>query len=222
MLRVYLAILILVPVASKAGYRQQTRTGAEGPFTYLFDTGTSSPVPLSGEALSKRIGWTTLPEDEVVHKFRGNVVFMNDKLAVALRRGTCGAEVYSRRGDDFKMRGLLTPVAEDPTVRFSSVKIVQNNPSAVAVDATVKTTDGQTFILHYELQMGQTFIKTESLRGVTRLRVQAPCRLAVLPDFFADGSDRCFQGFHLGLAGPEIAEVPLAIVALDVDDDAVS
>ncbi|MHC4805612.1 MAG: hypothetical protein ACYTBX_05030 [Planctomycetota bacterium] len=186
MLRVYLAILILVPVASKAGYRQQTRTGVEGPFTYLFDTGTSSPVPLSGEALSKRIGWTKLPEDEVVHKFRGNVVFMNDKLAVALRRGTCGAEVYSRRGDDFKMRGLLTPVAEDLTVRFSSVKIMQNNPSAVAVDATVKTTDGQTFILHYELQMGQTFIKTESLRGVTRLRVQAPCRLAVLPDFFAD------------------------------------
>ncbi len=186
MLRVYLAILILIPAASKAGYSQQTGTGAEGPFTHLFDTGTSSSVPLPGKALSKRTGWTKLPEDEVVHEFKGDVVFMNDKLAVALRRRTCGAEIYSRRGDYFKMRGLLTPVAEDQAIRLSSVKIVQNNANGVAVDATIKTTDRQILILRYELQMGQTFIKTESLRGVTRLRAQAPCRLAVLPDFFAD------------------------------------
>ncbi len=186
MLRVYLAILILIPAALKAGYGQQTRTGAEGPFTHLFDTGTSSSVPLPCKVLSKRTGWTKLPEDEVAHEFKGDVVFMNDKLAVALRRGTCGAEVYSRRDDDFKMRGLLTPVAEDQTINLSSVKIVQNNLNGVAVDATIKTTDGQILILRYELQMGQTFIKTESVRGITVLRTQAPCRLAVLPDFFAD------------------------------------
>ncbi|MBA7610458.1 hypothetical protein ES703_17666 [subsurface metagenome] len=186
MLRVYLAILILIPAASKAGYTQEMGTGAGGPFTHLFDTGTSSSVPLPCKALSQRTGWTKLPEDEVVHKFRGDAVFMNDKLVVVLRLGTCGAEVYSRRGDDFKMRGLLTPVAEDQTINLSSVKIVQNNLSGVAVDAAINTTDGETLILRYELQMGQTFIKTESLRGVTVLRVQAPCRLAVLPDFFAD------------------------------------
>ncbi|MHC4487704.1 MAG: hypothetical protein ACYS9C_00370 [Planctomycetota bacterium] len=186
MLRVYLAILILIPVASKTGYSQQTGTGAEGPFTYLFDTGTSSSVPLLGKALSKRTGWTKLPEDEVVHEFKGDVVFMNDKLAVALRRGTCGAEVYSRRGDYFKMRGLLTPVAEDQAARLSSVKIVQNNANGVAVNAAIRSTDRQILVLRYELQMGQTFIKTESVRGVTRLRAQAPCRFAVLPDFFAD------------------------------------
>lgn len=186
MLRVYLAILILIPAVSKAGYSQQSSTGAEGPFTHLFDTGTSSSVPLSSKALSKRTGWTKLSEDKVVHEFKGDVVFMNDKMAVALRRRTCGAEIYSRRGDDFKMHGLLTPVAEDQAIGLSSIKIVQNNANGVAVDAAIRTTDRQILILRYELQMGQTFIKSESVRGVTRLGVQAPCRLAVLPDFFAD------------------------------------
>lgn len=191
MLRLYLAILIIIPAASNAAYAQKAGTGAEGPFTHLFDTGTSSSVPLPGEALAKKMGWNKLPEDKVVHEFKGDVVVMNDKLAVALRRETCGAEVYSRRGDDFKMRGLLTPVADlkagvSMAGGLSSVKIVQNNPNAVAVDAIIKTTDGQTLTLRYELQMGQMFIKTETLPGITRLRAEAPCRLVVLPDFFAD------------------------------------
>ena len=202
MLRVYLAILILTPAASKAVYSQETGTGAEGPFTYLFDTGTSSPVPLPGEALSKRIGWTKLPEDEVAHEFKGDVVFMNDKLAIALRRRTCGAEIYSRRGDDFKMRGLLIPVGEDQTIELSSVKIVQNNPNGVAVDAAINTTGGQILVLRYELQMGQTFIRTESVRGITVLRAQAPCRLAVLPDFFAD--DIVIDAEQIGVSKAEL------------------
>lgn len=191
-LRVYLVrlggLILILLGASKVVYTQERSTGPEGPFTYLFDTGTLSSVPLPGEALSKRVGWTKLPEDPPrrAHKFKGDVVFMNDKLVVALRRGSCGAEIYSRRGNALRMRGLLTPAAEDQAIRFSSVKIVQNNLNGVAVNAGFKTTDGQTLILRYELQMGQTFIKTESRRGITRLRVEAPCRFVVLPDFFAD------------------------------------
>ena len=208
-LRVYLVILILILSASKVVYTQEIGTGPEGPFTYLFDTGTLSSVPLPGESLSKRVGWTKLPEDKVAHEFKGDVVFMNDKLVVALRRNSCGAEIYSRRGDGLRMRGLLTPAAEDQAIRLSSVKIVQNNLNGVAVNATFKRfpqggvpTDGQTLILRYELQMGQTFIKTESRQGITRLRAEAPCRFVVLPDFFAD--DIVIDAEHIPVSKAEL------------------
>lgn len=201
-LRVYLVILILILSASKVVYTQEIGTGPEGPFTYLFDTGTLSSVPLPGEALSKRAGWTKLPEDKVAHEFKGDVVFMNDKLVVALRRNSCGAEIYSRRGNDLRMRGLLTPAAEDQTIRLSSIKIVQNNLNGVAVDTSFKAVGGQTLILRYELQMGQTFIKTESRQGVTRLRAEAPCRFVVLPDFFAD--DIVIDAEHIPVSKAEL------------------
>ncbi|MCK4293316.1 MAG: hypothetical protein KAY65_08975 [Planctomycetes bacterium] len=214
-LRVCSAILILILGTSEVLYAQETGIAREGPFTYLFDTGASSSAPRSGESLSKRARWTKLAEDKVTHKFEGDVVFLNDKLIVVLRRGTCGAEIYSRSDGNLKMQALLTPapassdasrgggpVGEDQAIRLSSVKIVRNNPTGVAVDAGFKAAGGQTLILRYELQMGRTFIKTESRRGTARLRVEAPCRFAVLPDFFAD--DIVVDAEHIPISKAEL------------------
>jgi len=111
---------------------------------------------------------------------------MNNKLAIVLRRNTTGAEIYSRRGDNVKSRAVLVPIGEGGPARLSSVRIVENNSSIVAVEGVFQTTDGQALILRYQLQVGQPFIKTESRQGVRQLCVEAPCRFAVLPDFFAD------------------------------------
>lgn len=185
-LRVHLAMLILITGASAAVCAQELDSGPGEPFTYLFDTGTSSATPISGDILLKKVNWTKLPEDQVAHEFKGDVVFLNDKLAVVLRRDGPGAEIYSRMGSDLRMRGLLTPVAEGQPVRLSLAKIVENNRNGVAVDAAFEAQGGQTLSLRYQLQMGQPFIGTESRQGVERLRVESPCRFAVLPDFFAD------------------------------------
>ena len=81
---------------------------------------------------------------------------------------------------------MLAPVSDGPGARLESVAIVENSPAAVAVDATFQAAGGRPLILRYELVMGQGFVRTEALEGATGLRVEAPCRFVVLPDFFAD------------------------------------
>ncbi|MCK4284537.1 MAG: carbohydrate binding domain-containing protein, partial [Candidatus Brocadiae bacterium] len=152
----------------------------------LFDTGSPSPWPLAGDTLLVREGWTQLAEDDVDHEFAGDAVFLNNKLAVALRRDGRGAELYSVGGTTPKIRGVLVPAASDSPARLSSVKVRENTSNAVALDARFQTTGGEEVTLAYELRMGEPFVKTEPGEGVDGLRIQAPCRFAVLPDFVAD------------------------------------
>jgi hypothetical protein len=63
---------------------------------------------------------------------------------------------------------------------------VTNDPTQVAVDAAYQSAAGQKLTLRYELAMGQVFVKTESREAAEGLKVEAPCRYVVLPDFFAD------------------------------------
>jgi hypothetical protein len=155
----------------------------------LFDTGATSANPLSPAVLSRRSGWTQLPEDQVTREFTGDVVFQNNHVAVVLRRGAHGAELYSAGGEGWKERAVLVPVGQGPTdpgkIQLSSVKIVENNSGVVKIDAAYQA-DGKPLDVGYELRMGQLFVKTEPKEGARALRVEAACRFAVLPDFFAD------------------------------------
>jgi len=166
-------------------YKEVARQEAASAAVHLFDTGTSSVAPLSADAFSRRDGWRKVPEDEVAHKFRGDAVFFNNRIAVVLRRRGRGAEVYGMRRKGMKIRARVTPATSAGGARLSSVKIAKNDPSAVALEASFVAANGKTLGVGYELGMGQVFVKTEA-RGVARLRVEAPCRFVVLPDFFAD------------------------------------
>ena len=175
-----------------------TPVWAAAPAVRLFDTGAPSPTPLSGEALSSRTGWTEVREDDVTAKFKGDAVFVNDRLACVLRRGAGGAEIYSIGPEGATKRAVLAPAGRSDTAApssftslpslpsFLSFAIVENTPSAGAADAVFAATDGRTLALRYALKMGQPFVQTEAHTGVTSLRVEAPCRFAVMPDFFAD------------------------------------
>jgi hypothetical protein len=152
----------------------------------VLDTGAASPAPLAGEALSKRAGWAEVPEDNVTHAFTGEAVFMNDRAALVLRRGARGAEFYSIGHGDPALRAVLSPSAGGGVAKLSSLKLVENTPASAAVDAVFTAGDGQALTWRCELRMGQPLVQTEARAGVDRLRVEAPCRFAVLPDFFAD------------------------------------
>jgi hypothetical protein len=84
------------------------------------------------------------------------------------------------------LRAELVAVAGAPAAALAEVKIVENNPGSVAVDAAFKTSQGQSLRLGYELKLGQVFVRTRPRSGASGLQVVAPCRFAVLPDFFAD------------------------------------
>jgi len=152
---------------------------------HLFDTGKPSRTPLTGEAIASRAGWTELEEDDAAHAFKGNAVFMNDRIAVALRRGAAGAEVYSLGPGAPVLRAVLAPAAGTDTPTLSSCKVVENNPGVASADA-VFNADGKKLTLRYELDLGRPIVQTEVRGEVTSLRVEAPCRFVVMPDFFAD------------------------------------
>jgi hypothetical protein len=164
-------------------YKQQAKEQAGQAAVRLLDTGAASAEPIGPDALSKKTGWAPVPEDKTSHEFKGDAVFLNDKLAVVLRRKGRGAEVYATGPGGLKMRSLLAPVG---AAVLSSVKIVENSPSAVSLDAAFKAADGKALVLNYELKMGQVFVKAEPRANVWAARVESPCRFAVLPDFFAD------------------------------------
>ena len=169
---------------------------------HLFDTAVSSPAPLAGTTLAQRTGWLQLPEDETDHKFRGDTALVNDRLAVVLRRGAGGAEVYSPDAQGWTLRAVLAPDGEAPNLALTSVTISDNTPSEASVDAVFASPGGKACSLRFGLAMGQAFVKTEPQANVAGLSVAAPCRFAVLPDFFAD--DIVIDAAELPVAAAEL------------------
>ena len=126
----------------------------------------------------------------------------NGKLAVVLRRKGRGAEVYAAGPKGFTMRAELVGVGQAPATALTLVRIVENNPGSVAVDATFKAAKGGALTIGYELKLGQVFVQTQPRSGAVGLQVLAPCRFAVLPDFFAD--DMVVDATELPVADTEL------------------
>jgi len=180
-------------------YAQQAKQEAGSAGVRLFDTGSAAPAPISSEALAGRKGWARVPAGEVDRALKGDAVFLNDKLAVALRGKGRGAEVYSLRGGAPAMRAVLAPVG---SAGLSGVTIAANTADAVTVGVAFRTAGGKTATVTCTLKMGQAYVETAPGAGAEALRVHAPCRFAVLPDFFAD--DIVVDATELSLADVEL------------------
>ncbi len=152
----------------------------------VFDARTTSRTPLSPEAISNHPRWMLVPEDTTAHQFKGDVVLVNGKLAVVLRRHGRGAELYSVESNRASLRAELVPIGGAASGVLSGVRIVENAGDTVTLEATYKTPDKKGITLGYELKQGQVFLQTQSGSAATGLQILAPCRFAVMPDFFAD------------------------------------
>jgi len=157
---------------------------APRPDVRLFDTTSPSPRALSSKTLSRRNAWVSVPEDTLTHTFKGDTVLLNDRLALVLRHKGSGAELYGRGPLGMKLRAILTPTQK--VTRLARVRITSNEPSGATVYATYEAPGGKAVTVSYRLKMGQAFVETGPRIGAMGLRVKAPCRFAVLPDFFAD------------------------------------
>jgi len=106
---------------------------------------------------------------------------------------------------------------------------VKNRADGAAVDCTFTSAGGKAAALRYELGMGQAFVKTEARKGASVLRIAAPCRFVVMPDFFADDivvdataipvdkADLPCENFLLHLVGNGDAIVASVATARDED-----
>ena len=177
------------------------------PYTYLLDTGVPSPDALSERELAQKTGWTIVAEDNIRHKFKGDTVFLNDKITVVLRRSGSGAEVYSKTADGLKRRARLFACAgrADQAARLSSVRIIENNPAAVVLEAVFQTQQGKNVTATYWLTTGQIYLEISPGKGMNRLFIRANTRYVVVPDFFGDDvvfSPEGFEGSPLPRLAP--------------------
>ncbi len=169
-------------MAAAADYQPGT------PSTYLYDTGASSAGIRSAAKLDPKAGWTLVPEDNLTHKFRGDAVVLNDRLALVLRWAGAGAEVYGQTSAGPKYRVEISPRAlsgRKPTA-LASVRISENGPAAVALTANFALADGSSCSLKYRITAGQMIVEVRPGRETDRLAVLAETRYVVIPDFFGD------------------------------------
>ena len=152
----------------------------------IYDTNTPAETVLSGSAVAGKMGWTLLAEETTDHQFRGDTVLANDRLALAFRRGGSGAELYAHGPSGVVCRAVLAPAGTKVGTKCTAIAIVENTASQATVDATFQPPDAAAATFRFELQPGQAFVRTEARQAGQWLRIEAPCRFAVLPDFFAD------------------------------------
>jgi hypothetical protein len=157
------------------------------PLVYLFDTPEISVVPLPEHGLAKLQRSTALDEDDCQHRFAGCPVLMNDKIVAVLHKDAPEVDMYSRQYSGLKLCATLQPIC-DSTTEFqrTGITIRQNSRSAVVIEVEFRTPQKRSRQITYELSAGAAFVKTTAGEGIQRLRVKAPCRFAVLPDFFGD------------------------------------
>ena len=173
--------------AQKTNGESQYQPGT--PFAYLFDTGAPSPDPLPLRSLAAKTGWSLVPEDTTEHRFQGDAVLLNDKLTIVLRANGPGAEVYSQTPTGLRPRAVITasPTAATSVTGISSVRVIENNPGAVMVDAAFETTPGAApCSAAYRLTTGQGILEMCAGRQAERLFVWCKTRHVVVPSFFGD------------------------------------
>jgi len=185
-LRRVVVVAAAVLCAAAAVLCAEAASAAE-PFTYLYDAPQASSVPLSGSSLEEKDGWSRLGEGDTAHQFKGCAVMMNDKLVAVLHKESPQVDVYSRQTRGLKLCARLQPLCGGRAdLKRTSVAVRENSESLVTLEVGFRSPGNEPRHVIYELNLGGAFVKTTGGPGVEKLRVQAPCRFAVMPDFFGD------------------------------------
>jgi hypothetical protein len=126
-------------------------------------------------------------ENDTTHRIKGCAVFLNDKVVAVLQKDTPDVDLYSRQTQGLKLCARLGPVHSDGAkLKRTALAVKENTTNAVSLEVSLQLPDGKAGRITYTLNLGEPFVKTTAAAGVARLRVHAPCRFAVMPDFFGD------------------------------------
>lgn len=187
--KICFVVAVLVPACVGAASLHADSVSPASPFTRIYDVPAEKVAALSDKdkTLLKPGGWRAIEEDDTTHRFKGCAVFMNDKIVAVLGKDSPGVDLYSRQGQGVKLCGRLQPVDSDGAgLKRTSLAVKKNTADSVSLAVALKSAGGKVRGVTYTLRVGGAFIKTSATAGVARLRVRAPCRFAVMPDFFGD------------------------------------
>ncbi len=167
--------------------RRQMESSLNSPFTTVYDTGSVSPQEYTQGELASPTGWTRIPEGQTDHAFSGDAVLMNNQVVIVLRKEGSGAELCGKAAGFQKSYANLVPIGDAGAAQGAdSLAITKCEQDEVAVEVAYRTGTGPPIKVRYELAMGQIIVKVSPVAGAIGLRIEAPSRFAVMPDFFAD------------------------------------
>jgi len=179
--------LVAVTVCLALVSLSATSIPAAEPFTYVYDAPADQAVPLSDKALAKKARWVPIGQDDTTHRFKGCAVFMNDKVAAVLAKGSPGVDLYSRQTSELKLCAQLRPIGPGGAdLKATSLAVKAGSRTSVSLDVALQSAGAKRHHVVYTLNVGEPFVKTTATTGVAKLRLHAPCRFAVMPDFFGD------------------------------------
>jgi len=174
---VWVALCMFAASAGGEGFSPQAR---------LYDTGRPAATPLSADTLAKRPGWKQLAEDNVTHRFAGDSVVMNGKLAVVVRPKAGGMEVYSVAAGGCVLRASLACAAGRSSTAggITKLAIAEHDSSAVALTLTFGGPKASDVTLR--LTSGESILAITPGGGTSALTVVTQSRYIVVPNFFGD------------------------------------
>jgi hypothetical protein len=145
----------------------------------LWDTGRASAEPLTLAAIESKAGWTKAGEPGPI---RGDAVLTNGRISVVVRKSGA-ADLYSSTAA--RARVLLEGAGGDPVSRLDRISVTESSKGAVAVEIVGPSKNG-TAAATLRLKKGDPVLEATPGAGAARVRVEAPSRFVVFPDFFAD------------------------------------
>jgi hypothetical protein len=154
----------------------------------VWDTRQPAAEPLAPKALTAHDGWSAVPASGKTGTFQGDAVLMNGRIFAVVRQRGDAVDVYSTGSDGpiARLRLRVLSTGGEPAERLERVGVVENAKGAACLEASYKTAKGDSATAKFRVKRGDIAVQVEPGTGAGRLRVECPCRFAVLPDFFAD------------------------------------
>ncbi|HIE51262.1 MAG TPA: hypothetical protein EYP85_05850 [Armatimonadetes bacterium] len=165
--------------------------GEEPPGTRVWDTG--ERVADRGVDLHQRRDWQLVPPGTVAYSFRGDAVLENERLMAVFAASSGGVLLYSKvvspgEPEALRERMRLVLVSErgEPARSRGPVGILENAGEEAVLDVTFHTQSGERVRTAFRLRRGWVFLEVRPLENAGRVRLGAPVRFTLIPDFFGD------------------------------------
>jgi len=142
----------------------------------IWDTNKPSTDALALAAIEAKAGWTKVTAE--TGAIKGDAVLSNGRLTAVIRRSG-GTDLYSATAA--RARVLLQGAGGETVSKLDKISVTENSKGAIAVEIS-----GGKATAKMKLKKGDPALETSPGAGAGRLRVEAPSRFVVFPDFFAD------------------------------------
>ncbi len=157
--------------------------GAGRRFLALYDTVKAAQLGDTVPALPAE-GWTQVGKDEKKDAFLGDAVLLNNVLAVVVRGDGAGVDLYAKGEGGWHRRAKIAGVVGNDVAKMEGIAAAPGDGSFAAVEAKLAGAAGTGIV--FGMKAGEPILKASPKGTASALRLSAPCRLGVLPDFFAD------------------------------------